>query len=96
MDPASMVIGGGLQIIGGIMASSAAKKEAARREREAARLQSKLNRLEANRQQIINPYEGRSPLRHPYSNQRQKPSSLPFEDIIQGGSNNSCRRLGMS
>tara|TARA_R100000353_G_scaffold61634_1_gene48713 strand:- start:8763 stop:9425 length:663 start_codon:yes stop_codon:yes gene_type:complete len=68
MDPASMVIGGGLQIIGGIMASSAAKKEAARREREAARLQSKLNRLEANRQQIINPYEGVTDLSSTLSN----------------------------
>ncbi len=63
-----MVIGGGLQIIGGIMASSAAKKEAARREREAARLQSKLNRLEANRQQIINPYEGVTDLSSTLSN----------------------------
>ena len=68
MDPASMVIGGGLQIISGIIASGAAKKEAARREREAARLQSKLNRLEANRQQIINPYEGVTDLSSTLSN----------------------------
>lgn len=68
MDPASMVIGGGLQIISGIIASGAAKKEAAKREREAARLQSKLNRLEANRQQIINPYEGVTDLSSTLSN----------------------------
>ena len=52
------VIGGAASIAGGIFGSSAAKKreEAARKERK--RLQNKLNTLEANRQEIINPYEG--------------------------------------
>ena len=40
-----------------VIANAAAKKEARRKERQAARLSSKMQRLEANRQEIINPYE---------------------------------------
>ena len=41
----------------GIFGNRAAKREAARRNAEARKLQDKLNRLEMNRQAIINPYE---------------------------------------
>lgn len=50
------IIGGVASIAGGIFGSSAAKKAARRAAREKARLQAKLNNLEANRQEIINPY----------------------------------------
>jgi len=50
------IIGGVASIAGGIFGSSAAKKAARRAAKEKARLQAKLNNLEANRQEIINPY----------------------------------------
>tara|TARA_R100001086_G_scaffold10597_1_gene5644 strand:- start:10469 stop:11137 length:669 start_codon:yes stop_codon:yes gene_type:complete len=56
-DPATLIIGGALQIGSGIFASRAAKKQARQFKAEARRLQGKLDRLEANRQEIINPYE---------------------------------------
>tara|TARA_R100001460_G_scaffold29684_1_gene58996 strand:- start:113 stop:769 length:657 start_codon:yes stop_codon:yes gene_type:complete len=66
--PAAAIIGGVLSVAGGIFGSSSAKREARRREREAGRLQSKLNRLEANRQQIINPYDNVTDLSSMLSN----------------------------
>ena len=59
MDPLSMaLIGGGAQIIGGLFGASSAKKREKAAAAERRRLQAKLNNLEANRQEIINPYEG--------------------------------------
>lgn len=54
---AAAVIGGAGSIISGIFGSSSAKKARRAAEREKARLQNKLNHLEANRQEIINPYD---------------------------------------
>ena len=54
---AGAIIGAGASIIGGLFGSSAAKKAAAAAAREKRRLQGKLNRLEKNRQEVINPYE---------------------------------------
>lgn len=51
------IIGAGASIVGGLLGSSAAKKAARRARREAKRLQKKLDTLEANRQEVINPYE---------------------------------------
>jgi len=67
------IIGGGLQIASGIFGRRAAKREAAKREREANRLQGKLERLEMNRQAIINPYEDVTNLSGMLSN--------PFADL---------------
>ena len=65
-------IGAAANIVGGIFGSSRARREARRRERQAKKLEEKLNRLEANRQQIINPYEGvqslSSMLSNPFAN----------------------------
>ena len=66
--PAGAIIGGAVSIVGGIFGASRAKREARRREREAAKLQSKLDRLEANRQEIINPYENVTDLSSMLSN----------------------------
>ena len=55
--PAGAIIGGGLKMAAGIFGNRAARREAAKREKEARRLQGKLERLEMNRQEIINPYE---------------------------------------
>ena len=66
--PAGAIIGGVLSLAGGIFGSSRAKREARRREREAGRLQGKLDRLEANRQQIINPYDNVTDLSSMLSN----------------------------
>ncbi len=52
------IIGGVASIAGGLIGSSSAKKAARKAAREKAKLQAKLHRLENNRQQIINPYEG--------------------------------------
>jgi hypothetical protein len=54
---AGAIIGGAVQIVGGIIGSSRARREARRREAQARALESKLNELEANRQEIIDPYE---------------------------------------
>jgi hypothetical protein len=66
--PAAAIIGAAVSIAGGIFGASRAKREARRREREAGRLQSKLDRLEANRQEIINPYENVTDLSSMLSN----------------------------
>jgi hypothetical protein len=55
MNPA--VIGLGASFIGGIIGASSAKKAAQEAAREKARLQGKLDSLERNRQEVINPYE---------------------------------------
>ena len=51
------IVGGVSSIVGGLFGSSAAKKAAAAAAREKRRLQGKLNRLENNRQEVVNPYE---------------------------------------
>ena len=53
---AGAIIGGAISVIGGIFGSSRARREARRRENQARALESKLNELEANRQEIIDPY----------------------------------------
>jgi len=55
---AAAVIGGGLSVLGGLMGASSARKREAAAAAERSRLQAKLNQLENNRQEIINPYEG--------------------------------------
>ena len=63
------IIGGVASIAGGLFGSSAAKRRerAARRERK--RLQNKLNTLEANRQEIVNPYQDLSSMiSNPFAN----------------------------
>jgi hypothetical protein len=50
------VIGGAASIAGGLFGASAAGKRERAAAKERKRLQNKLNKLEANRQEIINPY----------------------------------------
>tara|TARA_R100001163_G_C5059770_1_gene196483 strand:+ start:928 stop:1584 length:657 start_codon:yes stop_codon:yes gene_type:complete len=71
--PIGAIIGGGLQMAAGIFGNRAAKREAAKRAKEANRLQMKLERLEMNRQEIINPYENVENLSGMLSN--------PFADL---------------
>ena len=52
------IIGGAMSIAGGLFSAGAAKKRARRAARERRNLTNKLNTLEENRQEIINPYEG--------------------------------------
>ena len=52
------IIGGVGSIASGVFGSRAAKKAAREAAKRRARLQAKLDQLEANRQDIINPYEG--------------------------------------
>jgi hypothetical protein len=54
---AGAVIGLGASILGGVFGASSAKKAAQAAAREKARLQNKLNNLEKNRQEVVNPYE---------------------------------------
>ena len=54
---AAGVIAGGA-LIGGLISSSAARKEARRKEAQARRMNAKLENLEENRQEIINPFAG--------------------------------------
>ena len=55
---AGAIIGGVASIAGGLFGSSSAKRAARAAAREKRRLQQKLNNLEKNRQEVINPYEG--------------------------------------
>ena len=55
---AAAIIGGVGAIAGGIIGGNAARKERRRAEREKTRLLAKMSKLEANRQDVINPYEG--------------------------------------
>ena len=50
------IIGGVASVAGGIFGASSAKKRERAAAKERKRLQRKLNKLEANRQEIINPY----------------------------------------
>ena len=63
---AGVVAGGAL--IGGLISSSGARKEARRKEAQANRLNAKLENLEANRQEIINPFAGIQNLSNMLSN----------------------------
>ncbi len=54
---AGAVIGLGASILGGVFGASSAKKAAQAAAREKRRLQNKLNNLEKNRQEVVNPYE---------------------------------------
>ena len=55
---AAAVIGGVSSIAGGLFGASSADRQRRAAAREKAKLQKKLDSLEANRQEIINPYEG--------------------------------------
>ena len=66
---AAAIIGGGASLIGGIFGASSASKRAKAAAREKAKLQGKLNSLEANRQEIINPYQDLSSMiSNPFAN----------------------------
>lgn len=55
--PIGAIIGAGASIVGGLFGASKARRAARRAAMERARLQKKLDKLESNRQEIINPYE---------------------------------------
>ena len=66
--PAGAIIGGVISVAGGIFGASRARREARRRENQARALEYKLNELEENRQEIINPYESITDLSSMMSN----------------------------
>lgn len=70
--PLGAIIGAGASIVGGLIGSNSAKKAARAAAREKRRLQKKLDTLEANRQEIINPYQGfenlTSTMSNPFAN----------------------------
>jgi len=68
MGPAA-IIGGGLSIASGVMGMFGAKKREREARKERKRLQRKLNNLEANRQEIVNPYQDLSSMiSNPFAN----------------------------
>ena len=68
MGPAA-IIGGGLSIVGGVMGMIGAKKREREARRERQRLEGKLINLEANRQEIVNPYQDLSSMiSNPFAN----------------------------
>ena len=70
--PAAAIIGGAISLVGGIIGSSRARREARRREIQARGLEYKLNQLEENRQEITDPYANitdlSSMLSNPFAN----------------------------
>jgi len=70
--PAGAIIGGAISLVGGIIGSSRARREARRREIQARGLEYKLNQLEENRQEITDPYANitdlSSMLSNPFAN----------------------------
>ena len=75
--PAASIIGAGLQIVGGLFGSSAAKKRARALARQLRAETKKLNALENNRQQIVNPYSNVTDVSNLAVSQAQKISN-PF------------------
>jgi len=53
---AGAIIGGAMSLAGGVLGAGQARKQARAAKKRMRRLNAKLNSLEANRQQIINPY----------------------------------------
>jgi hypothetical protein len=70
--PLGAIIGAGASIVGGVLGSISAGKAKRRARAEAKRIQAKLDGLERNRQEIINPYEGfenlTSTMSNPFAN----------------------------
>ena len=69
---APALISAGVQLIGGLFTGGKARRAAKRAARERSRLQQKLSNLEANRQEIIDPYAGITDLsdmvKNPFAN----------------------------
>ena len=76
-------IGAAVSIGGGIFGASAARRARRRAERQAKKLEGKLAQLEANRQEIINPYEGVESLAGMLSNPFEKLSVATKATEIQ-------------
>tara|TARA_R100000544_G_scaffold22992_1_gene11503 strand:+ start:836 stop:1498 length:663 start_codon:yes stop_codon:yes gene_type:complete len=66
--PIGAIIGAAASVAGGIFGGISARKEARRKARQARKLEAKLNALESNRQEIINPYEDSTSLSSMMSN----------------------------
>jgi hypothetical protein len=62
------IIGGAAQVIGGIIGGAKAKRAARRAKKKLRKMNAKMAQLEANRQEIINPYEGAQNLSDMMSN----------------------------
>ena len=77
---AGAVIGLGASVLGGLFGSSSAKKAARAAAAEKRRLSNKLNSLEKNRQEVINPYEGVTDLSSLASNLSSQMSN-PFANL---------------
>ena len=76
-------VGAAVSIGGGIFGASAARRARRRAERKAKKLEGKLAQLEANRQEIINPYEGIESLAGMLSNPFEKLSVATKATEIQ-------------
>jgi len=62
------IIGGAAQVIGGIIGGAKARRAARRAKKKLRKMNAKMAQLEANRQEIINPYEGAENLSDMMSN----------------------------
>ena len=62
------IIGGATQVIGGIIGGAKARRAARRAKKKLRKMNAKMAQLEANRQEIINPYEGAENLSDMMSN----------------------------
>ena len=62
------IIGGAAQVIGGIIGGAKARRAARRAKKKLRKMNAKMAQLEANRQEIINPYEGAQNLSDMMSN----------------------------
>ena len=65
---AGAIIGGAVQVIGGIIGGAKARRAARRAKKKLRKMNAKMAQLEANRQEIINPYEGAENLSDMMSN----------------------------
>jgi len=65
---AGAIIGGAVQVIGGILGGAKARREARRAKKKLRKMNAKMAQLEANRQEIINPYDGAENLSDMMSN----------------------------
>ena len=96
------IVGGAIMVAGGVAKGIAANKQAKRAKRRAASAEARLEELEANRQEVVNPYENMQDLSgmvsNPYANLQVATQAAELQaeeaDISLAGTLDTLRATG--